>query len=164
MADLTSKLADSIKKSMSGFGAGIKGSFMSANPAGFGLAMKGIQSAMSRQMTLQTRDFAQRQQDRQFAEEKANEQNKITSDMLGTLHSIDGTLKKILGSLTSGGGGDDSERGAKKAKSLIDPNKKTMGQIAAGVAAASVYKAAKQWANFFKGLIEFKNNKKWIFH
>jgi hypothetical protein len=154
MADLTSKLADSIKKSMSGFGAGIKGSFMSANPAGFGLAMKGIQSAMSRQMTMQTRDFAQRQQDRQFAEEKANEQNKITSDMLGTLHSIDGTLKKILGSLTSGGGGDDSERGAKKAKSLIDPNKKTMGQIAAGVAAASVYKAAKQWANFFKGLIE----------
>ena len=154
MADLTSKLADSIKKSMSGFGAGIKGSFMSANPAGFGLAMKGIQSAMSRQMTMQTRDFAQRQQDRQFAEEKANEQNKITSDMLGTLHSIDGTLKKILGSLTSGGDGDDRAL-AKKAKSLMDdPNKKTMGQIAAGVAAASVYKAAKQWANFFKGLID----------
>ena len=152
MADLTSKLADSIKKSMSGFGAGIKGSFMSANPAGFGLAMKGIQSAMSRQMTMQTRDFAQRQQDRQFAEEKANEQNKITSDMLGTLHSIDGTLKKILGSLTSGGGGDDPERGAKKLLKNAS-GKTTLGEVAAGVLAASAYKAAKQWADFFRGLI-----------
>ena len=152
MADLTSKLADSIKKSMSGFGAGIKGSFMSANPAGFGLAMKGIQSAMSRQMTMQTRDFAQRQQDRQFAEEKANEQNKITSDMLGTLHSIDGTLKKILVAVTSGGGGDDSERGAKKLLKNASGGP-TLGEVAAGVLAASAYKAAKQWADFFRGLI-----------
>jgi len=96
MADLTSKLAGSIQKSMSGFGAGIKGAFMSANPAGFGLAMKGIQSVMASQVTMQKRDFAQRQQDRQFAEENANEQKKVTSDMLGTLHSIDNTLKRML--------------------------------------------------------------------
>lgn len=96
MADLTSKLAGSIQKSMSGFGAGIKGAFMSANPAGFGLAMKGIQSVMASQVSMQKKDFAERQRDRQFAEENANEQKKVTSDMLGTLHSIDNTLKRML--------------------------------------------------------------------
>jgi len=156
MADLTSKLADSITKSMSGFGAGIKGAFMSANPAGFGLAMKGIQSVMATQVSLQKKEFAQRQQDRQFAEENANEQRKIDSDKLGTLRSMDDTLKKILAALTKTPGTGDDSKLKQAGRGILNnvPDKNTLGQIALGALAASIYKAAKQWADFFKSLAD----------
>ena len=154
MADLTSKLAGSIQKSMSGFGAGIKGAFMSANPAGFGLAMKGIQSVMASQVSMQKKDFAERQRDRQFVEENANEQRKIDSEKLSTLRSMDNTLKKILDELKKAkDNAEPSKSTAKKILGGLTPDKNTLGQVAAGAAAASVYKAAKQWEDFFSGLL-----------
>ena len=107
MADLTSKLAGSIQKSMSGFGAGIKGAFMSANPAGFGLAMKGIQNVMATQVMIQKKDFEQRQRDRQFAEETNNEQKKLFTDILSVLNDI----KKALGAGTGSKGADPEKSG-----------------------------------------------------
>ena len=172
MADLTSKLADSIKKSMSGFGAGIKGSFMSANPAGFGLAMKGIQSVMNSQIAFQKKDFDQRQRDRQFAEENANEQKKVTNDMLGTLHSIDNTLKRMLqlslagvkkeewspkfnlkallggaGVATAGGKVADAMKDGKTAKTFVD----TLSDIFKGIK-ESLLAAFRILAKFFSSL------------
>ncbi len=99
--DLGKTIAGSISKSLSGFGAGLKGAAIAGNPAVFGPALESIAKMMKS-------DQNQRQRDRAFEEEKSLEQRKLFTDILGEQKKTNQTLSDILKALLGLGKGDEN--------------------------------------------------------
>jgi len=101
MADLVGKLGQTIKGSVSGFGAGFKSAAISGNPALFGAALGSMEKALSKKFDEdkkeRAKDREERRRERQFDEEKENEQRKLNNDMLKSLRSIEKLLEAMLG-------------------------------------------------------------------
>jgi hypothetical protein len=109
MADssLVGKLGDQIGKQISGFASGMKGAFVSANPALLGPALGSIEKALKNQTSALRKEQEQRRAERGIAEENANEQRKLYTDILGEQKESNDYLKKILEALL-GKGKEDS--------------------------------------------------------
>jgi hypothetical protein len=110
MADnnLVGKLGSQIKSQISGFASGMKGAFVSSNPALLAPAIGGIEKALKNQTSALRREQEQRRAEKGFAEENANEQRKLFSDILGQQKESNNYLEKILKALL----GKDKEEGA----------------------------------------------------
>lgn len=92
VGSLGKTITDSMSKSLSGFGAGLKGAAFSANPGGFGAIASLAKMFKSDQQT--------RQRDRAFDEEKSLEQRKLFTDILGEQKESNDILGNILKALT----------------------------------------------------------------
>lgn len=100
MADsLVGKLGQQIKGQISGFASGMKGAFVSANPALLSPALSGIEKAFQGMLSMSRKNEARARAERGFAEENANEQRKLFTDILGEQKESNEYLKKILGAL-----------------------------------------------------------------
>jgi hypothetical protein len=101
MADLVGKLGQTIKGSVSNFGAGFKQAAISGNPALFGAALGTMEKAFSKKFDEdkkeRAKDREERRRDRQFDEEKENEQKKVDSDILKSLRNIEKLMEALLG-------------------------------------------------------------------
>ena len=97
MASLIEKLGSTISSkvssSISGFGAGAKSAFISANPALFGPAANLIENQFKKISSTQEksdRKSEEREKSRQgFFEESDREQKKYQNDMLGSIDGIE---------------------------------------------------------------------------
>ena len=108
MADsLVGKLGEQIGKQISGFVSGMKGAFVSANPALLSPALSGIEKALKGQISALRKEQEQRRAEKGLVEENANEQRKLYTDILGEQKESNDYLKKILEALL-GKGKEDS--------------------------------------------------------
>jgi hypothetical protein len=156
MADLVGKLGQTIKGSVSGFGAGFKQAAIGGNPALFGAALGTMEKAFSKKFDEdkkeRTKDREERRRDRQFNEEKENEQRKVDSDILKSLRSIEKLMEALLGKK------GDKEGGFFAA--LLGNFRKLLGPLLAGLTAflaslddvlSDILKAFSGWAKKLAG-------------
>jgi hypothetical protein len=156
MADLVGKLGQTIKGSVSGFGAGFKQAAIGGNPALFGAAIGTMEKAFSKKFDEdkkeRAKDREERRRDRQFNEEKENEQRKVDSDILKSLRSIEKLMEALLGKK------GDKEGGFFAA--LLGNFRKLLGPLLAGLTAflaslddvlSDILKAFSGWAKKLAG-------------
>lgn len=93
---LVGKLGEQINKQVTGFATGMKGAFVSANPALLGPAIGSIEKALKGQNEALRKDREERRAEKGFAEENANEQRKLFTDILGEQKKTNDWLRQIL--------------------------------------------------------------------
>ena len=156
MADLVGKLGQTIKGSVSGFGAGFKQAAIGGNPALFGAALGTMEKAFSKKFDEdkkeRAKDREERRRDRQFDEEKENEQKKVDSDILKSLRNMEKLLEALLGKKGDKGGGFFA--------ALLGNLRKLLGPLLAGLTAflaslddvlSDILKAFSGWAKKLAG-------------
>ena len=157
MADLVGKLGQTIKGSVSGFGAGLKGAAISGNPALFGAALGTMEKVISKKFDEdkkeRAKDREERRRDRQFDEEKENEQKKVDSDILKSLRSIEKLMEALLGKKESGGGGGLLAQLSLMLRKLIGPLAAALTAlvIALDDVLSDIVKAFSSWAKRLAG-------------
>lgn len=100
MAKISEALASKITGSIGGFtkdfAAGMKGAFVSANPAAFSPIINALGKAFEQQAKETRRDREERRREKAFDEEKNSEQRKLFTDILKELKEINDGVKKLL--------------------------------------------------------------------
>ena len=100
MAKISEALASKITSSIGGFtkdfAAGMKGAFVSANPAAFSPIINALGKAFEQQAKETRRDREDRRREKAFDEEKNSEQKKLFTDILKELKEINDGFKKLL--------------------------------------------------------------------
>ena len=89
VGDLGKQLNDSVSKSLSGFAAGMKSAAIAGNPAVFGPAFNKLEKLFKD-------DREEKKRAQAFEEEKALEQRKLFTDILGEQKETNNYLRQIL--------------------------------------------------------------------
>ena len=100
MAKISEALASKITGSIGGFtkdfAAGMKGAFVSANPAAFSPIINALGKAFEQQAKETRRDREERRREKAFDEEKNSEQRKLFTDILKELKELNENFKKVF--------------------------------------------------------------------